>query len=128
MKIKIKWDRVVGMGILCLMVAVMVWIGLMQATEPHAAPSPNVPVCTDRIADAGGICIGDPITEPDAVVTLDDDGIHLSHPGTLPPCVTEDSDDCYWDGDTRGNRSGLSFYTIDGTTTYEDGTTVTWEE
>jgi hypothetical protein len=24
----------------------------------------------------------------------------------LPPCVTEDSDNCYWDADTRGNGQG----------------------
>lgn len=29
--------------------------------------------------------------------------------GGLPPCPTEDSNGCYWDGDTRGNKTGLSF-------------------
>lgn len=26
-----------------------------------------------------------------------------------PPCITEDSESCYWDGDTRGNKTGVSF-------------------
>jgi len=31
---------------------------------------------------------------------------------TLPPCATEDSTNCYWDADTRGNGQGLSFITF----------------
>lgn len=34
----------------------------------------------------------------------------------LPPCRTEDSDDCYWDAPRRGNRRGDSFATIRGVT------------
>lgn len=60
--------------------------------------SPELPVCTDLIADAGGSCQGEP----------------------LPPCPTEDSDDCYWDAPSMGNGSGRSFVTVDGTTTYTD--------
>lgn len=33
---------------------------------------------------------------------------------TIPPCPTEDSDNCYWMADTRGNGKGTSFVTIDG--------------
>lgn len=29
----------------------------------------------------------------------------------LKPCVTEDSVMCYWDGQTRGNGHGRSFWT-----------------
>jgi hypothetical protein len=60
--------------------------------------TPELPVCTDLIADAGGSCQGEP----------------------LPPCPTEDADDCYWDAPTMGNGSGRSFITVDGTTTYTD--------
>lgn len=39
---------------------------------------------------------------------------------TLPPCPTEDSDNCYWDAQTMGNGEGQSFVTQDGETTYVD--------
>jgi len=38
----------------------------------------------------------------------------------LEPCVTEDSDNCYWDAELRGNGKGWSFYVIDGQITYVD--------
>lgn len=37
---------------------------------------------------------------------------------TIPPCPTEDSDNCYWMADRQGNGKGRSFVTIDGTTYY----------
>jgi hypothetical protein len=58
----------------------------------------DAPRCTDSIADAGGICHGEP----------------------LPPCPTEDSDDCYWDAATMGNGSGRSFMVESGVVTYLD--------
>lgn len=33
----------------------------------------------------------------------------------LPPCATEDSDNCFWDAQERGNRLGRSFVTVNGT-------------
>lgn len=41
--------------------------------------------------------------------------------GNLPPCPTEDSDNCYWDATERGNGEGRSFYVVDGEVTYLDG-------
>ena len=43
------------------------------------------------------------------------------HAPQLPPCPTEASVSCYWDGDTMGNGMGRS-YTVDadGTLTYTD--------
>jgi hypothetical protein len=43
-------------------------------------------------------------------------------PLSLPPCATEDSVSCYWDGPTMGNGTGRS-YTVDsdGVLTYTDG-------
>jgi hypothetical protein len=57
----------------------------------------TVPWCTDAIADAGGICHGEP----------------------LPKCVTEDQDhpDCYWDGGANGR--GRTFVVIDGEVIYQ---------
>jgi hypothetical protein len=40
---------------------------------------------------------------------------------TLPACVTEDSDNCFWDAREQGNGAGLSFVTLNGTTYYEGG-------
>ena len=36
----------------------------------------------------------------------------------LPPCASEDSDQCYWDAPNRGNGKGRSFYRLDGRTIY----------
>lgn len=43
----------------------------------------------------------------------------------LPPCEVEDQvqPDCYWDADHRSNGEGLSFIVVNGTVTYEDGST-----
>ena len=52
---------------------------------------------------------------------LPTDGSVEPTPQTLPPCPTEDSASCYWDGDTMGNGHGRS-YTMDqhGNPTYTD--------
>lgn len=36
----------------------------------------------------------------------------------MPACQTEDSDNCYWNAELRGNGAGRSFYVQDGTVTY----------
>lgn len=36
---------------------------------------------------------------------------------TLPPCETEDSQDCFWDAIMQGNGLGQSFFTYAGETT-----------
>lgn len=64
-----------------------------------AARHHTVPACTDAIADAGGICKGEPTSTG------------------LPPCTTEDSvTDCYWDAATRSNGRGVSFVILHGET------------
>jgi hypothetical protein len=69
-------------------------------------PYNGVPQCTDAIADAGGICHGEPIP---------------NHPTiTLIPCPTEDSADCYWNAATMGNGQGRSFVNIDGNYYYQE--------
>lgn len=37
---------------------------------------------------------------------------------TMPECATEDSINCVWHGDTRGNGEGRSFVNIDDTIIY----------
>lgn len=37
---------------------------------------------------------------------------------TLPPCEFEDSVNCYWDAQSRGDGQGASFIDIDGVTYY----------
>jgi hypothetical protein len=39
---------------------------------------------------------------------------------TLPPCPTEDSDNCYWDAARMGNKQGTSFITLNGVTYYPE--------
>lgn len=56
------------------------------------------------VAFAVGICIGMAVQ------------YQIDH--SLPPCLTEDSDNCYWDSATHGNGQGRSFYVIDGQVTY----------
>lgn len=36
----------------------------------------------------------------------------------LPPCATEDSDDCYWDASSRDNGLGQSFTVRNGVVRY----------
>ncbi len=55
------------------------------------------------------------------------DSYGLNQSTNLPPCVTEDSDNCFWDA-ARGNGEGLSFVIIDGIATYSDGTVIDWNE
>jgi len=90
----IRWAAV-GTATVALAVGVVVGMGL-QFQVDHAADSTPLPPCTDRIADAGGMCEG-PL---------------------LPECETEDSDNCAWDATVQGNGQGRSFYVIDGKVTY----------
>ena len=60
-----------------------------------------------RIADAGGICIGEPVDQ-DLVIEL-------------PPCPTEDSEQCIWSADEQGNGSGTDFIRLNGTTYLPEG-------
>ena len=38
----------------------------------------------------------------------------------LPPCLTEDSSDCYWDATVHGNGDGRSFIDRGGVVTFLD--------
>lgn len=42
-------------------------------------------------------------------------------PSVLPPCASEDSQDCYWLASEFGNGSGRSFIDVAGETIYLDG-------
>jgi hypothetical protein len=50
-----------------------------------------------KAADAGGVCHGEP----------------------LPPCPTEDAENCYWDAATMGTGSGRSFVDVGGVVYYQ---------
>ncbi len=41
-------------------------------------------------------------------------------PLILPPCLTEDSANCYWDAKSRGNGRGRSFVDIGGNVVFLD--------
>lgn len=66
----------------------------------------------------GGIQIGSGNQTPARSVTITDSVPESEEFGTrtLPKCVTEDSDNCYWDGGKNGK--GKRFVTIDGVTYY----------
>lgn len=76
---------VLNLGLAVLLLAMVGGIAYAMAS----AASDPLPPCTDWIAEHGGVCSG-PL---------------------LPPCPTEDSDGCYWDGDTMGNGRGSDMVT-----------------
>lgn len=39
---------------------------------------------------------------------------------TLPPCEYEDSDNCFWDAQSRGNGEGTSFVVLDNIVYYPE--------
>jgi hypothetical protein len=102
---------------------------------PDATPDPwnGVPQCTDAIAEAGGICHGEPIadetptpTEPSSQLG-DAAPAHVTAPAApaasaLPACPSEDSDNCYWDAATMGNGTGTSFVMLNGVAYYPPAT------
>ena len=90
------FDRVMTVLMVGAFGAVLVANVAVLMVSDVTTPAPSVPRCTDLIADAGGICHGEP----------------------LPLCETEDSDDCYWDGGRNG--LGRSFVTEHGITTFTD--------
>lgn len=45
-------------------------------------------------------------------------GLAAADPPPLPPCATEDSVNCYWDAQQRGNGEGRSFVNYNGQTYY----------
>lgn len=49
------------------------------------------------------------------------DGTDCPSVVVLPPCAYEDSDDCHWHAQTRGNGMGQSFVNVNGTIYKWDG-------
>jgi len=206
-KITVRWGRVITALILGLVLAGMAWwwlsitadsvdARLPVAQSESSDPWGGVPWCTDQIADAGGVCHGEPTAEPNglaetptpvptassvpvpvvvAVSAVDpaepveevnedpwltgedgtryfEDGSWLAADGTqgctdgmpcsqLPPvpagtpttpnggywptltleaCTTEDSDNCYWDAELRGDGIGQSFIVVNGVHYYKE--------
>ena len=67
--------------------------------DPAPAPAPTVAPASDS---AAAIAVPADVLAKAGLT----DGV--------PPCATEDSDDCYWDAPTMGNGHGRSFVVIDG--------------
>lgn len=62
-RFRVRWADVATALLVCLCSMTMVTIFLLVADSNAAdreAASHSVPACTDEIADAGGICIGEP--------------------------------------------------------------------
>ena len=83
---------------------ITLWLSLcivaIETTTGHAQQALDPETLTDY--DALVICATDEC--PDPVI--------------LPPCPTEDSDNCFWDSRQRGNGIGESFYVLDGVVTF----------
>lgn len=114
----VHWRRVAGTVTAGMLVAggAITWLNMYEDQE--------IPRCSDETT---GICEGAPLD------VIEQSAAPVQNSETdwtqgLPPCAQEDSDNCYWDAANMGNGKGKSFVTIDGTTTYEDGTVVTWDE
>jgi len=85
----------------------IVGLALATAPEAHAAPTTNgVERCMEVLNNAG--FAGPELCEP----------LEGTPTRTLPPCPTEDSDNCVWDAAMRGNRLGQGFVRIHGRTYY----------
>lgn len=91
-------------------------IGTRQTyVESPLSPAPRVAIRWDRIAAIVSLIACMAFGAWGASI-ID----RMSGDVQLVPCAEEDSDDCYWDADTRGNGYGVSFVTIDGVTYYEE--------
>ena len=81
------------------------WVMMDRLTDP-------LPPCT---SSSTSVCSG-------PIVDHTDSGAGKAKtPSPLPPCVTEDSHDCFWDAQHRGNGLGRSFVDIAGIVYYLDG-------
>lgn len=94
---RLKWrvEAVLALWITVLSFILVTLVAIMMFGDAPGSTN-MVPICTDAIADAGGICKGEP----------------------LPPCPEEDSDNCYWDGGRNG--LGRTFVTVEGVTHYQE--------
>lgn len=107
--------------------------GSLVSTDGTNAAERIVPICKlqDKFTlskGAKGACEGNAKNMPRIIKS----GKRFSSRGTgaefnvllanvglaLPPCENEDSDNCYWNAEMRGNGEGVSFVTIDGNTYY----------
>lgn len=68
--------------------------------EGDAHPSCNV-------AEADEVCHPEP---SDALTFHVSSGTDQGDSFTLEPCVVEDANGCYWDGNERGNKTGVSWW------------------
>lgn len=98
-------DRVTRIGSIVMgsaALAALIGWGALSMVELADEP---LPACTTESTSA---CSGPPIDHSP------NGGVY----GSLPHCVTEDSDNCVWDARIDGNGEGRSFVTIDGVTHY----------
>ncbi len=97
---RVRWVEVILTLAVMGLTAALTFVVLEQLSDetPTYPPDTTAPHCTDAIADAEGICYGEP----------------------LEPCITEDQvePDCYWDSSVRGNGTGWNFIVLDRTVYY----------
>lgn len=84
---------------------------VQKEDSAEVAPAPVVPTCEEQglITAEDMTCVPADYYEAPAP----------EYPTyTLPPCATEDSDNCYWNAARMGNGTGTSFINLDGVTYY----------
>jgi hypothetical protein len=95
-----------------------------------AAPAVTVPDTptvktlndTDPANDADDASAPTVTPEPGSPATIKLPIAQMGPNIVIPPCPTEDSENCYWDAAQRGNGIGTSFIRFDGVTYYPEGT------
>jgi hypothetical protein len=100
---------IIACGFGALTVAMVSPAFAAPADEPEAVKPPftGQPVCSESVVAVGGECWGPLLALPEV-------------PITDVPCVTEDSDNCYWDATSSGNGEGRSFVVVDGKQFFAD--------
>ncbi len=84
---------------------------VQEQDSAEVAPAPVAPTCEEQ-----GLITAEDMT---CVPTDYYEAPAPEYPiYTLPPCATEDSDNCYWNAATMGNGTGTSFINLDGVTYY----------
>lgn len=119
-RMRVHWGRIAGataVGIAGAAIIVAAWSAIPAQGADHGPDTTGgIGLCATAYSND---CAGDYLpasdTEPAPTPAPSQDG-------TLPPCESEDSRDCYWDAGERGNGEGVSFVDIDGTAYYPAAT------
>lgn len=82
--------------------------------RPTVGQATRLIIRWDRII--GSIALGLAVGIILVVGMMIGDSLATQQTTTLQPCATEDSTDCYWDAESRGNGDGIPFIDMGGVT------------